>query len=139
MKVFYYYYYLFYSKLLVQPEPHFVTVLALSAVEGLLVNYLLDFFIVHLFGTMPLTIWRNLLVVSIFLVVNFYYYERKGKGMAIVKEKPRYFNNHRLSIAIVLVVTLFIISLLFWAADYKRAVLASLEWKIPQAIRLVDF
>lgn len=127
LKVFYYYYYLFYSKLLVQSEPHFVTVLVLSAVEGLLVNYLLDFFIVYQFRAVPSVIWHNLFVVCVLLVANFNYYERKGNGMAIVKEKPMYFNNHRLSIAIVLVITLFIISLLFWVADYKRAVLVSIE------------
>lgn len=127
LQVFYYYYYLFYSKILVQPEPNFVTVLALSAVEGLLANYLIDFFIVHLFRIMPSVIWYKLLVVCVLLSINFNFYERRGKGKIIVKEKPRYFNSHRLSIIIVLVITLLIISLLFWAADYKRAVLANFE------------
>lgn len=127
LKVFYYYYYLFYTKVLVQSEPHFVTVLALSAIEGFLINYLIDFFVVHLFHAMPTVIWYKLLLVGILLIINFNYYERKGKGTAIVQEKPRYFNSHRLTIVIVLVITFFIISLLFWAADYKRAVLDNFE------------
>ncbi|MGK6353481.1 hypothetical protein [Parapedobacter sp. DT-150] len=124
MKVFYYYYYRFYSKVLVQSEPHFVVILVLSAMEGFLINYLIDFLIVHLCCTIPSEIWYKLLVVGVLLIANFNYYGRKGKGTAIVKEKPKFFDNHRVSIIIVLVITLSIISLLFWAADYKMVVLA---------------
>lgn len=125
LKVFYYYYYLYYSRVLVQPEPHFVTVLVLSAMEGFLINNLIDLLRVHLFCTIPPEIWYKLLIVGALLVINFIYYERNGKGVVIVKEKPKFFNNHRLSIAIVLVISVFIISLLFWSADYKMAVLAN--------------
>lgn len=124
LKVFYYYYYLFYSKVLVQSEPHFVVILVLSAMEGFLINYLIDFLSVHLYCTIPSEIWYKLLVVGVLLVANFSYYGREGKGSAIVKEKPKFFNNHHLSITIVLVITLSIISMLFWAADYKMAILA---------------
>lgn len=103
-----------------QPEPHFVTVLVLSAVEGLFVNYVIDFFVIHLFRTMPSVIWYKLLLVGIFLIINFNYYDRKGNGAAIVNEKPKYFNSHRLTAVIVLVITLFIISLLFWAAEVRE-------------------
>lgn len=123
LKVLYYYYYLFYSKVLIQPESHFVTILVLSAMESFLINYLIDFLSVHLFCAIPSEIWYKLLVVGTLLIINFIYYEQNGKGKVIVKEKPKFFNDHRLSIVIVLVITLFIISLLFWAADYKMAVL----------------
>lgn len=130
LKVFYYYYYLFYSKIVVQPEPHFVTVLALSAIEGLFINYLIDFLVVYLFHTIPSEVWYKLLLVVVLLIINFNYYERKGKGMTIVKEKPRYFNNHRLTIAIVFITSIFIISLLFWAVDYQRIILAKFEREV---------
>ena len=123
LKVFYYYYYLFYSKVLVQPEPHFVTVLVLSAMEGFLISYSIEFLSVNQLCILPLDIEHKLFVHSALLIINYIYFERKGKGLEIVKKKPKFFNNHYQSIAIVLLVTLLIISFLFWAADYKLSVL----------------
>lgn len=69
-RAFYHYYYLFYSKVLVQPDPHFETILALSAMQALWINAILDTFSVVVFCH-KIGKWPMIGVLAIILFVNF--------------------------------------------------------------------
>ena len=114
LKVFYYYYYLFYTKVLVQPEPHFVTVLALSASEGLLINAIIDFLAIKFYCT-GAGKWTMLSVFTLLLVINFVIYG-KNKVRDLIKEKPMFFGSKRLSLLVSLIFFLITSSWLFWGA-----------------------
>lgn len=127
LRVLYYYYYLFYTKVLVQPEPHFVTVLALSASEGFLINYSIDFLSAHLLCKVFHEMWYKLLMVVILLMINFWYYSKQGIDKKIVKERPKILGSHALSITVTLTFFLVTTSFLFWMADYLKVVIQNCQ------------
>jgi hypothetical protein len=123
LNVFYYYYFLFYSKVLVQDEPHFVTVLALSFSETLLIIYTIDVFSAHLLCKFFSVIWYKVVILLILLAINFWYYAKNKNGLKIVKQKPKFLGNNTLSVAATMLFFLATTSFLFWMADYLMVVI----------------
>ncbi len=122
MKVFYYYGFLFYSKVLKDDEPHLLTILALSFLESLIVNGILEAISVHTFCK---DIGRGSMFTVLLLIIgaNYYLLYRTGKAKQIVQSRPKFFKSHNLSIALTLLFAVGAVSLMFWGPIYLKGVL----------------
>lgn len=123
MNVFYYYYYLFYTKVLPDNQPHSTVVFTLSFSLSLLVNGLLSIIAASVANyNMSNYIMAGLFVMII--VVNYLVFYRSGKGKRLVKEKPKFYNNHKLSILLTFMFFLITTSYLFWGPILLKSILA---------------
>jgi hypothetical protein len=117
MSFLYYYYYLFYKKILKDSHPHLLAILALSASEGFATIGVLDIILVKLFCFQM----ERLTMFSFFLfypVLNYFIFFKTGKIYRIVELKPKFSNNHILSIIIALLFFLVTLSFIFWVPIY---------------------
>lgn len=119
-RVFYHYYYLFYSNVLVQPDPHFETVLALSAMQALWINAILDTFSVVVFCH-KIGKWPMIGVLAVILFVNFK--QHKESNEKHTSNEINFFSNHTITVFIVIVFSIIGISWLFWGSFFSRSVL----------------
>ena len=124
LKVYYYYYYLFYTKVLVQRDPNLVTTLAISHVESLLINGIIDVVFVTKY-CYNVDMWVMISIALLVIISNFIFYHKSNLAKKIVQEKPMFFSNHKLTIYIVLLSSLIVISWMFWGAFYSRSVLSN--------------
>jgi hypothetical protein len=122
MKALYYYYYLFYKKIW-DPDPRLAATLGLTALIGFFLIAVLDIALAYFFCFDFDKYYMIAIFVIIFLTNTFYLFTSK-KVTAILKAKPMFFNNHRLTIVIVLIFSMFVISTLFWAGDYTNHILS---------------
>lgn len=99
MDIIYYYYYLFYIRIVKDDEPYITTTWALSASEGFLTSVFLNIIFVKCF-CYQMTKLMMFLPILFFFLFNYYYYYKSGRCKKIVKEKPSFFSNHKLSILI---------------------------------------
>lgn len=122
MKVLYYHCFLFYSRILRDDEPHLLTILALSFLQSLIVNGVLEGISVHTFCR---DLDHDLMFVILLLIIggNYWFLHRSGKTKEIVKLKPQVCNSHILSIFITLFFALGSVSLMFWGPIYLKSVL----------------
>lgn len=122
MKVLYYYSFLFYSKILKDNEPHLLTTLALSFLESVIINGILEAIAVHAFCE---DLDRVIMFSILLLVIgcNYWFLHRDGKAKEIVRSKPKFLNSHNLSIALTVVFAVTAISLMFWGPIYLKNVL----------------
>jgi hypothetical protein len=122
MRAFYYYYYLFYKKIW-DPDPQVAATLGLTALEAF---FLIALFNVALadFFCFDFNKYYMMAVLAITLLANTFYFFTSKNVKAILKAKPKFFNSHRLTVAIVLVFSLAVISTLFWTGDYTNHILA---------------
>jgi len=120
MKVFFYYYYRFYR--FFDPDPYLAATLGLTALEGLLVNGILNIALAYFF-CYDLKAYFMIGVVAIILLINTFYFFTSKKAKDIVKLKPMFFKNHKLSILLVLILSLLIISTLFWTGDLTNRII----------------
>lgn len=122
MNVFYYYYYLFYTKVLPDNQPHSTVIFTLSFSLSLFVNGVLSLIAAHLKSY----VISNYVMVGIFvaiMVINYFVFYRTGKGKRLIKEKPKFFNSHKLSILLTLIFFLITTSLLFLGPIYIKNLL----------------
>lgn len=126
LKVFYYYYHLFYSKVLVQPEPHFVTVLALSFIESIPIMAIIELSAIKL-SCKSVGKWWMIAVLILLNGINYLYFLRQGKGKEAVKEKPKMLGSHTLTVIITLSISLICLSWLFWGAALGRRLLEACQ------------
>jgi hypothetical protein len=124
MKVFYYYYYLFYKKILLDPDPRLAATLGLTALESFFLIGFLDVILAYCF-CWELTKYYMVAILAITLLVNTFYFFTSKKVKEIVKSKPVFLNNHRLTIAVILLFSLVVISTLFWTGDYVNTIIAN--------------
>jgi hypothetical protein len=122
MKVLYYYYYIFYTRVIPDNEPHATVIFTLSFSEGWLINGLLDILMAHSFCK-AIPAWFMIMIFFILILVNYLIFSRTKLSKAIVLEKPKFFNNHRLSIFIAGLFALVSVSFMFWGSGYVRSVL----------------
>ena len=115
LKVFYYYYYLFYSKVLVQPDPHFVTLLVLSFIGSIPIYAIMDFVAIKLY-CMSVGLRPMIAVLISSIGVNYLYFSKLGKGVEAINERPKILGSHKLTILITLLVSIICLSWLFWGA-----------------------
>jgi len=122
MNVLYYYYYLFYSKILRDNEPHLLTTLALSFSISLPFNVISDILLKRYY-CITIGKWPMLGALLFILGINYLYFHRTGKAKEIVKTKPMFYSNHRLSILITILFFIITISFLFWGPIYAKYIL----------------
>lgn len=119
IKIIYYYFFQMYSKILVQDDPHFVSLLAVTAIESILINYLIDLISVLTFCSILLNATHKFFLTLIVLGINHWFLGRKNKGKAIISEGPYQLMNSRLiSLSFFVIFVIFTISTLFWMSDY---------------------
>lgn len=122
MNVFYYYYYLFYTKVLPDNQPHSTVIFTLSFTLSLIANCIINVAFAYVLN-ISLRKWE---MIGIFVLITFLMYlvyYRSGKGKRIVKEKPKLFNNNRVSIALTALLFLIGILALFFQADITKSIL----------------
>ena len=123
ISVLYYYYYLFYTKVVSDSQPHSTTIFTLSFSLSIVINGLLSLIAAYLskYNT------SNYVMVSVFIIiiiVNYLVFYRTGKGKKLVKERPKLFNNHKLSMLFTIIFFLITTSFLFWGPILIKNMLA---------------
>ena len=121
-----YYYYYLYTKILIPPQPFFVTLLAISFLQSLLINSVLSIAVVSFYCT-SINKWHMISVWGVILVVNYFYFYKSERGVRLVKNKPVYFGSNKLTVFFVILVSIIIISWLFWGSFYSRYILSECE------------
>lgn len=95
----YYYYYLIYTKIIPDDEPHATVIFTLSVSEMMILNFLLEFYLIKV-HCVSLSMWFSVGILIIISFFNIIYYGLSKRGKAIVKIKPQFFNSHILSVII---------------------------------------
>lgn len=121
MKVVFYYYYLFYQKFL-DPDPKLAATLALTVIQAWLINVVFGLFLAGFF-CFDFNKYYMIGVLAITFVANTFYFCTSENVNRVLRKKPKFFNNHKLTVVFVLLVSLAIISTLFWAGDYINDIL----------------
>lgn len=121
-KVFYYYYYLFYTHILPDPEPRAYVVFVLSFTQSLIITGLIGV-IASKSNCYLVSKWLNLAILVLIIIINYLYYNRTNRATEIIKNKPKFFGSHKLSIALVLITSLIAVSWLFWGSFYIRNII----------------
>ena len=119
MDVIYYYCYLFYVNYIRDVDPHSYTVYAISAVEGYALNIFVDI-ILTFFKCMHINtlIWMSILILICFF--NYLHFDKSGRGKKIVKKKPMFFSNHKLSIVLSALFFIILFSTFLLGAFYSK-------------------
>jgi hypothetical protein len=121
MKVIYYYYYLFYQKIL-DPDPRFAATLGVTSLEGFFLVAIINIFLAHFF-CFGVNKYGIIAIFAVTLLANTFYFFTDKRVKVILKEKPVFFSNHKLTILFILVFSLVVISTLFWTGDYVNKIL----------------
>ena len=122
LKVLYYNYYLVYKKVIRDPEPYVATVLALSFSQSLLFNGIGDIIALKI-SCYQIPVWAQFSLVILLIVINHFLIYPIGQAKEIIKLKPIFFNNKKLSIIITILFFLITTSWLFWGPIYGKYLL----------------
>lgn len=106
-------------------QPHATVIFTLSFSTSLLVNGIINIGLAHLIN-LALNKYIMLGIFIIIIFINYIVFYRAGRAKKIVKEKPMFFNNHKLSIVLTLLYFLFTSSFLFWVAGYVGSILGTI-------------
>lgn len=123
MNVIYYYYYLFYKTLVRDSQPHLLARLAISASEAFFIVGVINFMSIKIrcAGLSTLTMFGTMLIIA---GINHFVMHKSGKDLEIVKAKPKFFNNNRISIFMVILFFLATTSFMFWGPIYGNYLLS---------------
>ena len=119
MDVIYYYCYLFYVKIIKDVKPHTYTICAISAVEG----YALNMFIEVILTFYQCIHMNTFIMMSILIMIgifNYLYFKKSGRDKKIVKKKPMFFSNHKLSIVLSALFFIILFSTFLLGAFYSK-------------------
>lgn len=122
MDVIYFYSFLFYTKIIKDDEPHATTVWVLGFAEGFFASVVLDIFSIR-FCCISLNKWIMISIGAIFVFANYLYFNRSGRSKKIVKAKPMFYSNHRISILLTSIFFIVLISSMFWGPIFSRDLL----------------
>jgi hypothetical protein len=122
IKVLYYYYYLFYTKIIPDDEPHATVIWTLSLSIALIIDFFLSLFAAVIFGIF-LRKWVMLIIFALVLVSLYLTLYRTKKCVAIVNEKPKFFNNNTISIILTIVFFLASIAPVFFLVPIVRQII----------------
>lgn len=122
MDVIYYYCYLFYKKILKEDEPHALTVWAIGFGEGFFISVIVDILLIRFF-CIKIDKWLMIGVGLTFLLFNYLYFFKSGRGKRIVISKPTFFGNKKMSALLTIIFFVFLISSMFWGAICSKYLL----------------
>ncbi|MEN2413169.1 hypothetical protein [Flavobacterium mesophilum] len=94
-------------------EPHALTVWALGFGEGFFTSVIMDMLLIRFLGV-RMNKWLMIGISILFLLFNYFYFFKSGRGKKIVISKPMFFNNERISIIVTIIFFVILISSLFW-------------------------
>jgi uncharacterized membrane protein HdeD (DUF308 family) len=120
--VLYFYYYLFYLKILKDAQPVFTATFSFSFSISLLVNGVLNI-ILALALNENLNKWGMISIFLAFLILSYFYYNRKGKAEEIFRHKPKFYNSNVLSIILTILFFILCVSFLFWEPIYSKNII----------------
>lgn len=120
LDIIYYYYYLFYLRILKDTEPHLLTTLVLSFSISTVIDFLIDVISVYVFCFLSVNKWHDIAVNLLVLGILYLWFHKTGRAKKVVKEKPKLFNNHFLSIVITISFFIISISFYFWLIDVLK-------------------
>jgi hypothetical protein len=120
VKVFYYYYYRFYKNW--DPDPTLAAKLGLTGLEIFFFDALFNIAFAQLF-CFDFNKYYMFGVAVIVTILNLFYLFTSKKVRGIIESEPNLFDSHKLTIITVLVMSLLIISTLFWTFDYVDTIL----------------
>lgn len=124
IKVFYYYYYLFYTKIIPDSHPHATVIFTLSFSLTLLINGLINIILAYTIQY-ALSKYEMAGMFVLIMGINYLKFYRNGRAEEIINERPMFFNNHKLSIALTILFFLITASFLFWEAGYVGNILGT--------------
>jgi len=110
-KILFYYYYLL-DKSITNDDPHIWAVLHLGLFEGLIINYPVQQILITYYNIIPPT-YVGVTIGFIIILCNYLYFVKSGKCEEIIKEEPKLFGSHWLSVTIALFFALGAFSL-YW-------------------------
>lgn len=122
MDVIYYYCYLFYKKVLKENEPHALTVWALGIGEGFFISIIIDILLIRFF-CIKMDKWLMIGIGLTFLLFNYFYFFKSGRGQRIVVSKPTFFGNKKISVMLTILFFVALISSMFWGAICSKYLL----------------
>ncbi|MBS1745605.1 MAG: hypothetical protein JST21_05505 [Bacteroidetes bacterium] len=122
LKVFYYYYHLFYQNIFGDSDSYFTAKLALTASESLLVISLLDIGSAYFF-CYSLNKYYMAAITLILLAINSIFIFNSKNTVDIEKSKPKFFNNHNLTIILSWLFFLVTTSSMFWLGDVVQIII----------------
>jgi hypothetical protein len=122
MKILFYYYYLFYTRILPDDQPYATTVFTLSMSESFVVTSLIDFFFAY-FYCILIGKWVMIGITLLIIIINYFYFYRSGKMKEIVKAKPKFYNNHFISVIMTILFFIISCSFMFWGPIYVKNIL----------------
>lgn len=122
MDIIYYYCYLFYTRIIKDNEPYAATAWALGFIEGFFASVILNIVSIH-FLCFSLGKWRMIGIGIMFLLGNYFYFNKSGRAKKIVKNKPVFYNNRRISIILTSIFFAVLISSMFWGPLYTKYLL----------------
>lgn len=121
-KVFYYYYYLFYTKVIPDEQPNATVIFALSFIQSLWINAIIDSLALAVF-CYKVSKWIMIIIAVMLIGMNYWYFHKNNDVKEIVNSKPKFFNNHRLTIIIVLAFSIIGVSWMFWGSIFAKNIL----------------
>ena len=122
MDVIYYYYYLFYIRIIKENEPHMLTILAISATEGFILNIIVEVasILYHCKQTNGL-IWMSIICLA--NMFNYLYFYKSGRAIKIIKEKPMFFSNNHISIILTFLFFIVFSTSIIWGSILTKHLL----------------
>lgn len=122
MDVIYYYYYLFYTRIIKDNEPHMLTILAISATEGFILNIIVE--VVSILYKCKQTnglIWMS--IIGLANIFNYFYFYKSGRAIKIIKEKPMFFSNNQISIILTFLFFIVFATSIIWGSIVTKYLL----------------
>lgn len=124
LKEVYFHYYQFYTKVIPDDQPNATVIFVLSFIESLFIIALIDVYLLN-FHCQGVTKWPMIGVFIALIMFNYLYYYRSGLYIEIVERQIDLINNINLSRLITLIVSLIIVSWMFWGPFYGKYILES--------------
>lgn len=124
LDVLYYFYYKYTIKVLKDNEPLATTVFMLSISESFFCNGMASIIGAKYFGVSISSNKPFLFSVPIIiLIINYFYFQKSGRGKEIIIEKPLLFGSRGFSIAVTLIFWIVTFSWLFWGVSAENSLL----------------
>jgi hypothetical protein len=128
MKVLFYYYYLFYNKLFPEADPQLTAILVLSFSESTVIIIGYNLIFGYLFCSI-LTKYYMMGITLMIVLVNSLFYLTPKNIKDIIKAKPSFYGNHKLTVALVGFFFILTISSIFWRSDLSDFILENCQKK----------
>jgi len=126
LQVFYNYYHLFYQNIFGDSDSYFTAKLALTASESFLVISLLDISSAYFFCFSLNKYFMAAITILLFAINSIFIFNFKNIN-DIQKSKPKFFNNHMLTIILTWLFFLITTSSMFWLGTFVQNIIVNCQ------------